>query len=83
MDQGVIGYYYAGNWYLPGNPDADWDKYMDVIVSNSYDMLTSSGNILSPDTDTKGVYRKKYDAMINYFKTTFGVDLQAIGNAGL
>jgi len=83
MDQGVIGYYYDAQWYLPSNPDADWDKYVDVIVSNSYDALTSSGNILSPDTDTKGVYKKKYDVMINYFKTTFGVDLQAIGNAGL
>jgi hypothetical protein len=37
---------------------------------------------LSPDTDTKGVYRQKYDVVINYFKITFGVDLQAIGNAG-
>jgi len=83
LDQGVIGYYYAGDWYLPSNPDADWDKYVDVIVSNSYDVLTSSGNILSPDTDTKGVYKKKYDVVINYFKTTFGIDLQAIGNAGL
>jgi len=63
--------------------EKDWDKIIEAIVSNSYDVLTSSGNILSPDTDTKGVYKKKYDVVINYFKTTFGVDLQAIGNAGL
>lgn len=77
QDMGVIDYYYAGT------PYKDWDKFMETIVSNSYDVLTSPGYILSPDTDTKGVYRKKYDIMINYFKTTFGVDLQAIGNAGL
>lgn len=76
-DLGVIDYYYAGT------PDKDWDKYVETIVSNSYATLTSPGNILASDMDTKGVFRKKYDIMIAYFKTMFGVDLQAIGNAGI
>lgn len=83
QDLGVMYYILGGSYYLAVNAGIDWDKYVEAIVSNSYDVLTSSGNILSPDTDTKGVYRKKYDVVINYFKTTFGVDLQAIGNAGL
>jgi len=83
QDLGVLYYYYGGQYLLADTREKDWDKIIEAIVSNSYDVLTSSGNMLSPDTDTKGMYRKKYDVIINYFKTTFGVDLQAIGNAGL
>lgn len=69
--------------YFSGNtPETDWDAYMKAIVSNSYATLTSPGNLLSPDVDTNGVIRKKYAIVIAYFQTTFGVDLQAIGNAG-
>jgi hypothetical protein len=82
LDLGVMYYVLGGNYYLATNAGTDWDKLVEMIVSNSYDVLTSSGNILSPDTDTKGMYMKKYNVIINYFKTTFGVDLQAIGNAG-
>jgi len=78
-EQGLIEYDYNGG----NTPDRDWDAYTTMIVSNSYDVLTSPGYYLSPDVDTKGTIRKKYDIMIAYFKTTFGVDLQAIGNAGL
>ena len=78
-DEGLLEYDYNGGNTL----DRDWDAYTRIIVSNSYDVLTAPGNILSPDVDTKGVIRKKYDIMIAYFKTTFGVDLQAIGNAGI
>jgi hypothetical protein len=68
--------------YNNSTPEKDWDAYMMAIVSNSYAILTSPGNILDPAVDTKGVIRKKYDIMIAYFMSAFGVDLQAIGNAG-
>ena len=73
-EQGVIDYYRR-------SPDQDWDAFMETIVSNTYTTLTSSGGVLHPGIDTKGVIRKKYDVMIAYFKNAFGVDLQAIGNA--
>jgi len=38
---------------------------------------------LHPGVDTKGLIRKKYEIVIAYFKSTFGVDLQAIGDAGI
>ena len=55
---------------------------MTAIVSNSYATLTSPGNILDPAVDVNGLIRQRYDMMIAYFKTLFGVDLQAIGDAG-
>jgi hypothetical protein len=71
---GVIDYYRR-------SPDADWDVFVETIVSNSYSKLTSPGGVLHSGVDTKGLIRKKYDIMIAYFLNTFGVDLQAIGNA--
>jgi len=64
-------------------PEDDWTSYVQTIVSNSYDTLTAAGNILDPSVDVNGAIRKKYDIIVAYFKSTFGVDLQAIGNAGL
>jgi len=80
-----LNYYELGAIYVDtyGNtPDKDWDSYMTAIVSNSYATLTSPGNILDPAVDVNGLIRQRYDMMIAYFKTLFGVDLQAIGDAG-
>lgn len=74
-EHGVLDYYRR-------SVDEDWDDYMKAIVSNSYTALTSPGGILHPSIDTKGVIRKKYDIVIGYFQNVFGIDLQAIGNAG-
>lgn len=60
----------------------DWDVYMETIVSNTFTKLNSPGNVLHPAVDKKGVIKKKYDIVIAYFQSAFGVDLQAIGNAG-
>lgn len=67
--------------YYSSSPDIDWDAFMIMIVSNSYDALTAPGGFLSLDVDTRGVIRKKYDIMIAYFRSVYGIDLQAIGNA--
>ena len=80
-----LNYYALGAIYQDpygNNPDKDWDSYMTAIVSNSYATLTSPGNILDPAVDVNGLIRQRYDMMIAYFKTLFGVDLQAIGDAG-
>ncbi|AXY73112.1 hypothetical protein D3H65_03610 [Paraflavitalea soli] len=74
QQEGVI------DWYRR-SPDADWDAFMSTIVSNTYTQLTATGGVLNPAIDTKGIIKKKYDIVIAYFKATFGVDLQAIGNA--
>lgn len=66
--------------WLSTSPDVDWDTFVTTIVSNTYNQLTSPGGVLSPDVDTKGLIRKKYDIMIAYFQSVYGVDLQAIGN---
>ncbi|NII27556.1 hypothetical protein HB364_20910 [Pseudoflavitalea sp. X16] len=73
--QGALGY-----WLLDAGKDLD--LYMKAIVSNSYAELTAPGGILHPAVDTKGLIKKKYDMVIAYFQSTFGIDLQAIGNAG-
>ena len=73
---GVINYFYR-------SPDEDWDLFIQTIVSNSYTQLTAPGGVLHSGVDTKGLIRKKYNIVIAYFKTAFGIDLQAIGNAGI
>jgi len=75
---GVIEY----NWYGSNGPDFDWDSFVKTIVSNSYTVLTSPGGVLDPSVDVNGLIRKKYDIVIAYFMSNYGVDLQAIGNAG-
>ena len=75
-------YPFGALYYWQMNADKDLDLYMEAIVSNSYAMLTAPGGILHPGVDTKGLIRKKYDLVIAYFKTAFGIDLQAIGNEG-
>ena len=77
-------YYPLGalDYYLI-NADKDWDLYVQAIVSNSYASLIAPGGILHAGVDTKGIIRKKYDLVIAYFKTVLGVDLQAIGDAGI
>jgi len=74
LQQGVIDFYSR-------SPDTDWDAFMTMIVSNTYSDLTAPGGFLNPGVDTSGLIRKKYDLMIAWFKSVWGVDLQAIGNA--
>ena len=73
---GIIDYFRSG-------VESDWDAFVETIVSNSYTTLTSPGNVLSPDVDTQGLIMKKYNVVIAYFMSAFGVDLQAIGNANI
>jgi hypothetical protein len=56
----------------------DFLAYIDMITCNSTSELEA--NYFDPGIDTKGLIRQKYNAIITYYKTEYGVDLQAIGN---
>lgn len=61
-------------------PNSDWEAYVEMITTTTYEDLIGPGGFLSPGIDKKGVIRKKYEVMINYFKSEFNIDLSAIGN---
>lgn len=68
----------------------DWMWYVQAIVQNPYSYLTNGTGmtannatlqgVLSPVKDSTGLIRKKYDAVIDYYKSNYNVDLQRIGN---
>jgi hypothetical protein len=60
---------------------ADELNYVRAIINNTKAQLDAT--ILSATTDTKGLVVRKYNALISYYKTTYNLDLQAIGNTGL
>lgn len=57
---------------------SDFLGYIDLITSS--DSATIEHTWLDPAVDVKGLYRKKYEMIINYYKDNYGIDLQAIGN---
>lgn len=56
----------------------DFVDYLHMIFSNTKQKLDQT--LLSPKTDTNGLIRRKYNILIRFFKDTFGVDIQAVGN---
>lgn len=56
----------------------DFVDYLRMIFSNTKQTLDQT--LLSPKTDTNGLIRRKYDILVRFFKDTFGVDIQAVGN---
>ncbi|MBE9599331.1 putative zinc-binding metallopeptidase [Pedobacter sp. MC2016-24] len=59
----------------------DFLSYVGLITSKTKAELDAS--ILSPTNDTAGLIKKKYNFIVNYYKTKYNIDLQAIGNAGV
>jgi len=59
----------------------DFLSYIALITSKTKAELDAT--ILKSTTDTGGLIKKKYDIIINYYKTKYNIDLQAIGNAGV
>jgi len=59
----------------------DFLSYIALITSKTKAELDAS--VLKPTADTGGLIKKKYDIIINYYKTKYNIDLQAIGNAGV
>lgn len=59
------------------NLGVDFMAYIETITGNTKAQLEAG--VLSPQIDTRGLIKKKYDIVINYFLAEFNVDLQAIG----
>lgn len=59
----------------------DFLSYIALITSKTKAELDAT--VLSAATDTAGLIKKKYNIIINYYKTKYNIDLQAIGNAGV
>ena len=59
-------------------PIVDMVGFLDSICAKSKSQLDA--NMLNPNVDVLGLTRRKYDLLVNYFKTNYNVDIQAIGN---
>lgn len=57
----------------------DLMDYINAIVTHTAAELEAT--IFLPKNDPQGRFRFKYNAIINYYKTKYNVDLQAIGNS--
>ena len=85
----MYGWGYLTSTSYPKDKDKDWREYLQAIIKNPYDYLkaepadddTSFKGILHEKKDTSKKIRQKYDILIRYFKSEYGVDLQAIGNS--
>ena len=65
--------------YLPQDDYiTDFLGYIQVITST--DSTSFANTWLVPSVDINGLYREKYDLIVNYYKDNYGVDLQAIGD---
>ena len=64
----------------PNRPDRaqDFSSYTQAIMSHTTAELEAT--ILSPQKDTKGIVRRKYNIVLNYFREKHNLDLAAIGN---
>ncbi len=58
---------------------SDFLGYVEAICTRSRADIEEA--YFNPAVDTKGYYKLKYRAVITYFDTKFGIDLQAIGDA--
>lgn len=59
-------------------PILDMVGFLDSICAKSKSQLDAY--MLNPNIDVLGLTRRKYDLLVNYFKTNYNVDIQAIGN---
>jgi hypothetical protein len=74
-------YKYGFDTLVSGKPPApmvDMLAYLDTICAKPKAALDAY--MLNPKVDSLGLTRKKYDLLVNYFKTNYNVDIQAIGN---
>ncbi|MNR49214.1 hypothetical protein D3C85_1685630 [compost metagenome] len=57
----------------------DFMDYITAIVTHSASELEAS--IFLPENDPQGRFKFKYNAIINYYKAKYSLDLQSIGNS--
>ncbi|TKC61466.1 hypothetical protein FBD94_13130 [Pedobacter hiemivivus] len=58
------------------NVYTDFEGYMNVIASKTVEELEQS--LFKPLNDPNGKYKLKYNMIISYYKTVYGIDLQGI-----
>ena len=63
-----------------GRYDAITDLLAYICVITSTDSATMHDTWLSASYDVNGLYNQKYDLVTDFYKKTYGVDLQAIGD---
>ena len=56
----------------------DLREYFAKIMSTDYATLNST--LFTPQNDPAGKFKKKYNLVVNYYRDSLGIDLQAIGN---
>ena len=59
-------------------PIVDILAFLDTICAKPKANLDAY--MLNPKVDSLGLTKRKYDLLVNYFKTNYNVDIQAIGN---
>jgi hypothetical protein len=66
---------------VPGkaNVSSDFTSFIEAITSHTKAELDAT--VFRPTYDVSGLIKKKYEAIINYYKNEYGFDLQAIGEA--
>lgn len=67
--------------YLDNKPSRDFLSYTTAITTKTKAELDAT--IMSPANDVNGLVKRKYNIIINYYKTKYNLDLQAIGNGGV
>jgi hypothetical protein len=68
----------SNEYGLALNLGYDLIAYVSMITGNSLQELEAS--YFLPSVDSKGLIRKRYNYIVDYYKNEFGIDLQAIGN---
>ena len=58
----------------------DWFDYIKLAIGNSLEKLEAEGGVLHASVDVNGKIREKYVIMVDFFKTKYKLDMQAIGN---
>lgn len=56
----------------------DFLGYIGMITGNTTEELEE--NYFNPAIDTRGLIRQRYNLIIDYYKSEYGIDLQAVGN---
>jgi hypothetical protein len=62
------------------NATVIWDFTSYVCAITGHTKAELDATILSPSFDRRGLVQLKYNAVINFFKNNYNIDLQAIGN---
>ncbi|MHA4809364.1 hypothetical protein ACX0G9_14725 [Flavitalea flava] len=57
---------------------SDFLDYIQMITSTPFQQISDTW--FTPQTDTNGLIRIKYNIIVQYYQANFGIDLQAIGD---